>query len=101
MKTVPIEQLSGVGPVLGARFREHLRFRRARRASDETYVERNRMLWGYRNEATKDMKQFSDCFLFFGADHQREERFLSRFVLIRTQLPPPTVSAGSGKKPAK
>ena len=23
MKTVPIEQLSGVGPVLGARFREH------------------------------------------------------------------------------
>ena len=75
----------------------------------QTEVERNRsslhvldlQLWGYRNEATKDMKQFSDCFLFFGADHQREVRFLSRFVLIRTQLPPPTVSAGSGKKPAK
>ena len=77
MKTVPIEQLSGVGPVLGARFREHLRFRRARRASDETDVERNRMLWGYRNEATKDKKQFLDCFLLLVAVSQRGDRLFS------------------------
>ena len=41
-------------------------------------------LWGYRNEATEDVEQFSDCFLFFVAGHQREERFFNRFVLIRT-----------------
>ena len=25
-------------------------------------------LWGYRNEATEDVEQFSDCFLFFEGD---------------------------------
>ena len=83
MKTVPIEQLSGVGPVLGARFREHLRFRRARRASDETDVERNRMLWGYRNEATKDKEQFSDCFLFLGAGYQSSSRMFYGCTQVR------------------
>ena len=51
-------------------------------------------LWGYRNEATEDVEQFLDCFLFFVAGHQREERFFSDFVRMRPQVPPPTVSAG-------
>ena len=58
-------------------------------------------LWGYRNEETEDKEQFSDCFLFFGAGHQRGERFFSDFVRIRAQLPLPAVSAGNGKEPAE
>ena len=56
-------------------------------------------LWGYRNEATEDKEQFSDCFLFFGAGHQRGECFFSDFVRIRAQLPPPTFQQEAERNP--